>query len=80
MAGRSVGFAAWSAAFEVAEPFFVVSDSVGECFEPGAEVGDRGGESGEGVWVVAVMAVWAQSTAGDAASARKLGQCSQMLA
>ena len=33
---RLVGFAAGLAAFEVAEPFFVVSDSVGEGFEPGA--------------------------------------------
>ena len=37
---RLVGFAAGLAVFEVAEPFFLVSDSVGECFEPGAEVGD----------------------------------------
>ena len=33
LAGRSVGFAVGLAAFEVAEPFFVVSDWVGECFE-----------------------------------------------
>ena len=31
----------------MAEPFFVVSDWVGECFEAGAEVGDLGGECGE---------------------------------
>ena len=46
------------AAFDVAESFFLVSDSVGEGLEPGAEVGDLSGESGEGVWVVAVAAVF----------------------
>ena len=56
--GRSDGFAAGLAAFDVAEPFFLVSDSVGEGLEPGAEVGDLSGESGEGVWVVAVAAVF----------------------
>ncbi len=44
-------------AFEVSESFFLVADSVGEGFEAGAEVGDFGGEAGEGVAVVAVAAV-----------------------
>ena len=56
--GRLVGFAVGLAAFEVAESFFVVSDSVGEGFEPGVEVGDLDGESGDGVVVVGVVAVF----------------------
>lgn len=44
-------------AFEVSESFFLVVDSVGEGLEAGAEVGDFGGEAGEGVAVVAVAAV-----------------------
>ena len=36
----------------------MVSDSVGEGFEPGVEVGDLGGESGDGVVVVGVVAVF----------------------
>ena len=44
-------------AFEVADSFFLVPDPIGEGLEAGAEVGDLGGESGEGVAVVAVAAV-----------------------
>ena len=44
-------------AFEVAESFFLVADSVGEGFDAVAEVGDFGGEAGEGVAVVVAAAV-----------------------
>ena len=43
--------------FELSESFFVLADAVGDGFEGGAEVGDLGGEAGEGVSVVAVAAV-----------------------
>lgn len=41
----------------MSDSFFLVADSVGEGFEAVAEVGDLGGEAGEGAPVVAVVAV-----------------------
>jgi len=53
----SAGLAAgWC--FEVAESFFLLSDSVSEGFESGAEVGDLGGEAGEGSRVVGLVTVF----------------------
>ena len=46
------------AGFEVSESFFLVSDSVSERAECGAEVIDFGGEAGEGAGVVAAVAVF----------------------
>ena len=57
-ADGSAGVAVGLAAFGAAESFFLVSDFVGEGLEAGAEVGDLGGESGEGVGVVGVAAVF----------------------
>ena len=57
MAGRLVGFAVGRSAFDVSGAFFLVSDAVGEGFETGAEVGDFSGDPGEGVRVVALVAV-----------------------
>ena len=60
-ADRSAGVAVpvgGGSAFEVAESFFLVADSVGLGLEAGAEVCDLGGESGEGVGVVGVAAVF----------------------
>ena len=44
--------------FESSEAFFLVSDSVGEGVERGAEVVDLGGDVGEGAGVVAAVAVF----------------------
>ena len=44
--------------FEAAESFFLLADPVGECFEPGAEVGDLGGECGECARVAGLLVVF----------------------
>ena len=54
---RSVGFGS-GVGFESAESFFLVSDSVGEGADGGAEVSDFGGEAGEGAGVVAAVFVF----------------------